>query len=90
MSRTLTDQDIKSISKEVLSGVEKLLKNIHKMEAIDTGELMNVEELCNKLRLKKSTVYAMLKNNEIKSVRIGRQIYVKNTDLNDYINQKFV
>jgi len=89
MSKTLTPEDIKAIGKEVLLVVENCLKNINQMETTNASQLMNVDEICEKLKLKKSSVYNLIKTNEIKSVKIGKQIYVKNSDFNSYIESKY-
>lgn len=89
MAKTLTKEDIKAITKEVLSGVEKLLKNINKTETTNASELMTVEEVCTKLSLGKQTVYNLIRKNEIKSLKIGKKVYVKKSDLNNYINSKY-
>lgn len=89
MSRTLTDQDIKSIGKEVSSQLEKLLKKSGNTEPTNAGQLLNVDEICEKLKLGKQTVYNMIRKNEIKSVKIGKQIYVKEADFNSYIEDKY-
>ena len=89
MSRTLTDEDIKEIGKVILSAVEKMLKNINQMETTNTSELMNVDDICEKLKLGKQTVYNLFKNHELKSVKIGKQLYVKISDFNKYIESNY-
>lgn len=89
MSKTLTPEDIKAIGKEVLSVVEKCLKTISQMEATNANELMNVDDLSEKLKLGKQTIYDLIKNDEIKSVKIGKSLYVKTSDFNSYINSKY-
>jgi|694.fasta_scaffold19419_5 excisionase family DNA binding protein len=89
MSKTLTPDDIKAIGKEFTSVVEKLLKGVAQMETTNASELMNVDDVCEKLKLGKQSIYNMIKKNEIKSVKIGKQIYVKISDFNDYINTKY-
>jgi excisionase family DNA binding protein len=89
MSKTLTPEDIKAIGKEFTSVIEKLLKTINQMETTTASELMNVDEVCSKLKLGKQTVYNLIRNEEIKSVKIGKQIYVKLGDFNNYINSKY-
>ena len=89
MSRTLTNEDIKAISKEVLSGVEKLLKTINKMETTNASELMTVEDVCAKLSLGKKTVYNLISDDKLKSIKIGKKLYVKESDFNEYINSKY-
>jgi excisionase family DNA binding protein len=89
MSKTLTPEDIKAIGKEFTSVIEKLLKTINQMETTTASELMNVDEVCAKLKLGKQTVYNLIRNEEIKSVKIGKQIYVKLGDFNNYINSKY-
>ena len=36
------------------------------------SDVLTVEELCEVLRIGKNTAYKLLKNNEIKSVKIGK------------------
>jgi len=89
MSKTLTPEDIKEIGKVVLSVVEKCLKNINQMETINTDQLMNVDEVSEKLKLGKQTIYKLIKEQEIKSIKIGKQFYVSIGDFNKYIESKY-
>lgn len=89
MSKILTPEDIKAIGKEVLSVLEKCLKNINLMETTSVNDLMNVDEVSEKLKLGKQSVYRLIKEEQIKSIKIGKNLYVKLSDFNAYINSKY-
>lgn len=85
---TLTPEDLKAISKIVSSKVEECLKTFGAINASTVNELMTVDELAEKLKQSKQTIYKLIKEHDLKSIKIGKQIYIKATDFNDYINNK--
>lgn len=89
MSKTLTQEDIKAISKEFEVQLENCLKKLNLMEATSANELMNVDELADKLKLSKQSIYKLIKEDKIKSVKIGKNIYIKKGDFNNYIDSKY-
>jgi len=48
-------------------------------------ELLSIPEVCQGLGMGKSWVYRRLKNGEIPSIRLGRSIKVKRSDLDGYL-----
>ena len=89
MSKTLTPEDIKLIGKEFEVQLENCLKKLNLMEATSANELMNVDELADKLKLSKQSIYKLIKEDLIKSVKIGKNIYIKKGDFNNYIDSKY-
>ena len=89
MSKTLTPEDIKAISKEIEVVLENCLKKLNLMEATSANELMNVDELSEKLKLSKQSIYKLIKEEQIKSVKIGKNFYIKKGDFNNYIDSKY-
>ena len=89
MSKTLTQEDIKAISKEIEVVLGNCLKKLNLMEATSANELMNVDELSEKLKLSKQSIYKLLKEEQIKSVKIGKNFYIKKGDFNNYIDSKY-
>ena len=91
MSKTLTPEDIKAISKEIEVVLGNCLKklNLIPMEATSANELMNVDELSEKLKLSKQSIYKLIKEEQIKSVKIGKNFYIKKGDFNNYIDSKY-
>ena len=89
MSKTLTQEDIKAISKEFEVQLENCLKKLNLMEATSANELMNVDELSEKLKLSKQSIYKLIKEEQIKSVKIGKNYYIKKGDFNNYIDSKY-
>lgn len=89
MSKTLTPEDIKAISKEVEVVLGNCLKKLNLMEATSANELMNVDELSEKLKLSKQSIYKLIKEEQIKSVKIGKNFYIKKGDFNNYIDSKY-
>jgi excisionase family DNA binding protein len=88
MGRTLTDQDVSAIAQEVIVGVEALLIKINAIDTTKTEDLLNIEQLSEKLKLSKQSVRRLTNEGQIKSIRIGKQIYVKQSDFINYINSK--
>lgn len=89
MSKTLTPEDIKAISKEIEVVLENCLKKLNLMEATSANELMNVDELSEKLKLSKQSIYKLIKDEQIKSVKIGKNFYIKKGDFNNFIDSKY-
>ena len=50
-------------------------------------KLLTPQEIADILKVKKTTVYEMLKRNEIPSSRFGKQIRVREKDFQDYLKQ---
>ena len=89
MSKTLTPEDIKAISKEIEVVLGNCLKKLNLMEATSANELMNVDELSEKLKLSKQSIYKLIKEEQIKSVKISKNFYIKKGDFNNYIDSKY-
>ena len=89
MSKTLTPEDIKAISKEIEVVLGNCLKKLNLTEATSANELMNVDELSEKLKLSKQSIYKLIKEEQIKSVKIGKNFYIKKGDFNNYIDSKY-
>ena len=89
MSKTLTPEDIKAISKEIEVVLGNCIKKLNLMEATSANELMNVDELSEKLKLSKQSIYKLIKEEQIKSVKIGKNFYIKKGDFNNYIDSKY-
>ncbi len=51
-------------------------------------ELYTPQEVADILRIKKSTVYEMIKRGEFKCKKIGRQFRIGKADLDNYLNNK--
>jgi excisionase family DNA binding protein len=51
-------------------------------------ELLSIPELCQELGMGKSWVYRRLRSGEIPSVKLGRSIKVKRTDLEEYLEKQ--
>ena len=79
----LTKEDLKEIEKVV----EKCLMKINQVET--ENKLMNVDELSEKLKLSKQSIYKLIKEEQIKSVKIGKNFYIKKGDFNNYIDSKY-
>ena len=50
-------------------------------------DLLSIPELCQELGMGKSWVYRHLRSGEIPSVKLGRSIKVKRTDLEQYLEK---
>lgn len=51
----------------------------------DDNLLLNVDDVCRKLRLSRSTIYALVKSGELKSVAIGRARRFTIQDIEAYV-----
>jgi excisionase family DNA binding protein len=49
-------------------------------------QLMNVSETAQMLRLKESTVRSWILQKRIRYVKVGRRVFVRQSDVEDYIN----
>jgi excisionase family DNA binding protein len=85
----LSEQDIKAIGKEVLSVVEKCLKNITNLETTNANELLDMDQVSDKLRLGKQSIYRLIKEGQINAVKIGKSYFITTSDLNRYIKSKY-
>lgn len=50
-------------------------------------DVLSVQEACNALHIGKNTLYGLLKNGVIKSLKIGKKYLIPKIYLIDYINQ---
>lgn len=50
-------------------------------------QLLKVNEVADLLRMRKETVYALIKDGELASIRIDRSIRIDSRDLEAFINQ---
>ena len=51
------------------------------------NKLLTVNEVCQALSIGKTTVYKLLREKSIPSGKIGNKILVRETDLQNYINE---
>lgn len=51
-------------------------------------DILSVNELCDILGIGKNTAYRLLKNKEIKSVRIGKVYKIPKKYVKEYVNRK--
>jgi excisionase family DNA binding protein len=51
-------------------------------------ELLSIPELCQELGMGKSWIYRRIRSGEIPSVRLGRTIKVKRSDLEEYLESR--
>jgi excisionase family DNA binding protein len=51
-------------------------------------ELLSIPELCQELGMGKSWIYRRIRSGEIPSVKLGRSIKVKRTDLEEYLESR--
>ena len=51
------------------------------------NDILTVEELCEVLRIGKNTAYKLLKNNDIKSVKIGKIYKIPKKSVRKYLEK---
>jgi excisionase family DNA binding protein len=51
-------------------------------------ELLSIPELCQELGMGKSWIYRRIRSGEIPSVKLGRSIKVKRSDLEEYLESR--
>lgn len=52
------------------------------------SEYVSIDEMCQILRIGKTTAYKLIKAKAIPSCRIGKKIIIKEADINDYIERQ--
>jgi excisionase family DNA binding protein len=50
-------------------------------------ELMTIEDVMKYLRKSRTTVYKLLREGDLKGIKVGRDWRVKKDDLQEYVNQ---
>src|SRR5215207_11338156 len=61
-------------------------RTLNRPEARDS-ELLSIPQVCQQLGMGKSWVYRRIHNQEIPSVRLGRIIKIKRSDLDQYLEE---
>lgn len=49
------------------------------------NDVLTVKDICTLLPIGKSKAYKLIEQNEIKSVRVGKKIFVRKEDLIDFL-----
>jgi excisionase family DNA binding protein len=52
------------------------------------SELLSISEVCQEIGMRKSWVYRRIKSGEIPSIRLGHNIKVKRSDLEQYLERQ--
>lgn len=84
-TNTLTEAAVLMAVEEKIGG--QTLKPESESESPDpqSSQLLSTEQLCEELGMSKSWVYRRLRSGEIPSVRLGKVLKVKRTDLDTYL-----
>lgn len=59
------------------------------MASFANTKFLTPQEVADHLRVSKMTVYRLLKNGELPSVRIGRSLRVRESDVNAFLKARF-
>jgi len=51
------------------------------------NDVLTVEDVCKALQMGKNSVYKLLKDQDIKSIKVGRKYFIPKDFLIDYINR---
>lgn len=51
------------------------------------NDVLTVEDVCEALQMGKNSVYKLLKDQDIKSIKVGRKYFIPKDFLIDYINR---
>jgi excisionase family DNA binding protein len=62
-------------------------RELNRPESRDDFELLSIPQVCQYLGMGKSWVYRRIHNQEIPSVRLGRIIKIKRSDLDQYLEE---
>jgi excisionase family DNA binding protein len=83
--------------REALEELESTLLECEESIGVETQErpqerqglgLLSISELCQELGMGKSWIYRRLRSGEIPSVKLGRSIKVKRSDLEEYLESR--
>lgn len=59
------------------------------MSSLANSKFLTPQEVADRLRVSKMTVYRLLKTAELPSVRIGRSLRVRESDVNAFLKARF-
>lgn len=59
------------------------------MSSLANSKFLTPQEVAERLRVSKMTVYRLLKSAELPSVRIGRSLRVRESDVNAFLKARF-
>ena len=63
------------------------MKKMNERRENEIPKLLKADEVAETLNIGRSTVYQMLRRNEIPCIRIGRAVRVRQEDLESFIDQ---
>src|ERR687898_1792605 len=78
-------EELESAMLEFEEAVEGIV--LDRPESRDDFELLSIPQVCQRLGMGKSWVYRRIHNQEIPSVRLGRTIKIKRSDLEQYLEE---
>jgi excisionase family DNA binding protein len=78
-------EELESAMLEFEEAVEGIV--LDRPESRDDFELLSIPQVCQRLGMGKSWVYRRIHNQEIPSVRLGRTIKIKRSDLDQYLEE---
>lgn len=79
--KTAVNQAVKENINQIVSEVKQLLQPAK-------NELMNVDEVCEYLRLSRPTAYRLMKAGELKFNKIGSRTLFNRNDVEQLVNRK--
>src|SRR5918993_5762729 len=78
-------EELESAMLEFEEAVEGIV--LDRPESRDDFELLSIPQVCQRLGMGKSWVYRRIHNQEIPSVRLGRIIKIRRSDLEQYLEE---
>lgn len=86
--RTLTDEDIKAISQELMVVVERCLDKLNGLKTANLDDLINVSQVADILQKGNQTIYKLIKRGELNAIKIGKNYYVTRNEMDNYIKNQ--
>jgi len=75
---------------EAMSDIAQIKTGMEVLKARQQSEYLTVDQVCEALKIGRSTFYSYKNTGKLKVSRIGKKLFVKQPDLEDAINRGIV
>lgn len=74
---------------EKLDRIEKAIQNLNlNNRVVPEDQSMNISEVADYIKVAKSTIYGLTHKNTIPNYKIGKKLYFKKSEIDEWINSK--
>jgi excisionase family DNA binding protein len=74
---------------EKLDRIEKAIQKLNlKNSVVPADQSMNISEVANYIKAAKSTIYGLTHKNTIPYYKLGKKLYFKKSEIDEWINSK--